>query len=153
MNQEEKDYFILSFLPKQFSLTKILPLVLLLFLLVSLPLLVFLVKQRQGAVRADLSWVCAGEKIEADRDLSNLSLGETVNFTGFGKTTSNQAIDKIKFLINRDGNIIAAQEIATSLDRQEENWSFYRASFAYVLEDYGNYEVAIRVACPDGWKN
>lgn len=160
-DSSKKEYFILSFLPKKISLNKLLPLVLLLFLAISMPLAIYMFKQRQEVAETDLSCQgeceateCACDRVEADRDLGNLSVGEVINFTGFGKTKHDQAIDKIKFIVSKDGNAVAAQELEASLDRQEGDWRFYKANFTYSVEDYGNYDVAIQVTCPGGeWRD
>jgi len=97
---------------------------------------------------------CLCDQVTADKDLNNLAIGEVVNFTGRGKTNHPQAIEKIKFIISKNGRVVKAQEVSASLDREEGGWRFYKADFPYTIEDYGDYTVAIQAACPQGkWQD
>jgi len=148
----KRDSFVMSFIRPKKDLFKFLPLVLVLFLVISLPLAVVLVKQRQlGESQGQVTPTgCVCESVTADRDLGNLNIGDVVVFSGMGKTDEpDDDIVTIKFIVKKNGEEVIVEEKNATFDHEEGNLKFYRSEeFSYVIQEYGDYEVTIEVECP-----
>ncbi|MCL4398071.1 hypothetical protein M1403_03565 [Patescibacteria group bacterium] len=92
----------------------------------------------------------ACQNVQADKDLSTLKVGDTVTFTGRGTLTNNQtagsAIDKIKFIVLKDGTEVLNTDVNTTQETGANDVvQTWKASQAYTITAAGTYSVRIKV--------
>ncbi len=104
---------------------------------------------RKSECSTQTSCVCptpagACQRVTASKDLSTIKIGDTVTFTGFGTLSnppSSDSIDKINFIISKDGAEASNTEVATTLDSA----GVWKATKDFPITSPGSYSVRIRV--------
>lgn len=95
----------------------------------------------------------ACQMVQADKDLSKINLGDTVNFTGYGSLGADQgdSIDKIEFTLVKDNAAISTDSVDTTraTEKDSGNLKFWKATKTYTISQPGSYSTKIRVH----WKN
>jgi hypothetical protein len=96
----------------------------------------------------EISAAC--QMVTADKDLSNLRIGDTIKFTGYGSLTADpaaDAIDKIGFRVYKNNNLVLEQIMDTvrAPEKDTGRQKFWKAEYSYYLSGAGSYSVKIRV--------
>ncbi len=88
--------------------------------------------------------VATCQRVIVSKDLSTIKIGDTVTFTGYGNMTNppaGDAIDKINFIILKDGVSVSNTEVNTIL----ESAGVWKATKDFTVTSAGSYSVRIRV--------
>lgn len=98
----------------------------------------------------------ACQRVLADKDLTAIKIGDTVKFTGFGILTNpaaGDAIDKIKFILTRDGTPVSSTDVNTLVDSVSGSTTAWVATQSATISDSGSYSMQIKVhrASNDTW--
>lgn len=83
------------------------------------------------------------QKVISSKDLSAIKIGDTVTFTGFGNLTNpaaDDSIDKIKFIILKDGVEASNTDVTTTADSA----GVWKATKDFTITAAGSYSVQIK---------
>lgn len=117
-----------------------------------------------GTVHAEQSWTyhfktgspagtASCQRVLADKDLTKVKVNDTITFTGYGVSSAEtEVIDKINFIIAKDGSEVSSTEEAATRDTTKDaefSGKAWKATKSYTVTANGSYSVRIRVH----WKN
>ena len=90
--------------------------------------------------------VAVCKKVEADKDLSTIKIGDVVTFSGYGNIVGNDILDKVNFRILKDGLEIDNKTVAAILDPLSAGTTkVYKGTTQYTVISSGSYSVIIKV--------
>lgn len=97
------------------------------------------------------------QMVSADKDLTAIKIDDTVTFTGYGVTSAEtEVVDKINFIISRDGTEVSNTEVAAARDATKDSafsGKAWKAGQTYKVTTAGTYAVRIRAHWKDhDWK-
>lgn len=100
--------------------------------------------------------VAACQRVITDKNLSSIKVGDTVKFTGFGSITNpatGDSIDKIKFILIKDGAVVSSTDVNTTLDSMSETTKTWAATQSATISDGGSYSMQIQThrASDNSW--
>ncbi len=88
------------------------------------------------------------QMVSADKDLTNVKIGDTVKFTGYGSVSSDtDKIDKITFILTKDGTPGPDNPIdaVAAHDKDSGSSKFYVATQSAQITTVGSYSMRIKV--------